>query len=691
MGVTSVRRRTARAAASSRPRAIAPAETAWVAALPCALLTLAAIVWLSRPLGRALFVPANGNFWPWQQELVRPEEAEHAAYVLAIGAPLLLAALVLRGARRPPRLSDAVRRALVLASQASACAFLLVALVAQHLVTYDSRYSLGASFHRAYFTWPTVGVAVVLALGIAAALGDARVRPWLAARLHDTRARRWGALAAAGCFTAVWLLSAINLDSSVGHVNRAVFDMLPWSMDETFAILDGRTPLVSFHAAYAQLWPYLVAGLMAVLGTSIAVYTTVMASIGGIALLSVFAIFRRVAGSSLAALALYLPFLATSFFMERGPLSNRYGPSDLYTIFPVRYAGPFLLAWLLSRQLGRRAPGRTWPLFVLAGLVVLNNLEFGLPAFGATLAACLWARPPRSRRAALGLLGSAAAGGLGALALVVLLTLARSGSLPHLGMLAEFIKLYGVSGWAMLPMPALGFHLVLYATFAAAIVLATVRAASGETDLVLTGMLGWSGVFGLGVGAYYAGRSHPDVLVNIFSAWAFALVLLVVAVVRAIWARASRRPTAIELAVLIGFGLAVCSIAQTPTPWSQVRRLGDATPTPAFQHNAAERFIARETRRGEQVMILNPLGHRIAYDLGLVNLSPYTSVEIMVSRTQLRDAVAVLRAAHASRLFVPLDEVAHPFFDTLQAEGFAVTHLDHASATVELVDTTAGG
>ena len=63
----------------------------------------------------------------------------------------------------------------------------------------------------------------------------------------------------------------------------------------------------------------------------------------------------------------------------------------------------------------------------------------------------------------------AAAGLLGALALVALLTLVRAGSLPHLGLLLEFSRLYGVDGWAMLPMPTLGLHLVVYVTFAAAL------------------------------------------------------------------------------------------------------------------------------------------------------------------------------------------------------------------------------
>ena len=43
-----------------------------------------------------------------------------------------------------------------------------------------------------------------------------------------------------------------------------------------------------------------------------------------LALLAVYAILRRIVRSSLLALALFLPFLATSFFLMLRPLDDRY-------------------------------------------------------------------------------------------------------------------------------------------------------------------------------------------------------------------------------------------------------------------------------------------------------------------------------------------------------------------------------
>ena len=507
MGATSVSGRRARrhaaepgAHAASQRRAISPAEAAWLALVPCALATLAAILLLAPPLGRALFPPRRYDFWPSLAPVIAPEPTEHAAFLLALAGVCALIGAVLASARRPLALPSARADRLVRVAEAALCAFLGVALVAQHADVYEARYTLGPARRFPYFSWPTIAVALLLAAAVPLALRSAAWRARLAAALRETPRRRAAALLAAALFLVAWLLTAINVDSSVGNVNRAVFDMLPWSLDETYAVLDGRAPLVDFHAQYGQLWPYVAAGALALIGPSLAAYTAVMATIAGASLLAVFAILRRLARSSLAALALFLPLVATGFFMERGPLGNRYGPSNLFTIFPIRYAGPYLLAWLLSRRLDGRRPHSAWALFLGAGLVVLNNPEFGAPAAAATLVACVWTAPPRSAHAAARLLGEVVAGLAGAAAVVALVTLAQSGSLPHLRLLLEFARLYGVSGWAMLPMKPLGFHLVVFATFVAALALATVRAAARERDALLTGMLAWSGVFGLSAG-----------------------------------------------------------------------------------------------------------------------------------------------------------------------------------------------
>ena len=159
---------------------------------------------------------------------------------------------------------------------------------------------------------------------------------------------------------------------------------------------------------------------------------------------------------------------------------------------------------------------------------------------GATLVALAWTLPDRSPRALARLGLEALGGGAIAVALVSALTLAVGGGLPHFGMLFEFPRIFGTEGFGLLPMPSVGFHLVVYATFVAAIAVAAVRGLAGD-DRLLSVALAWVGIFGLGVGAYFTGRSHPHVLIDIFTVWSYALVLLAIVAIRSILRRPGRR------------------------------------------------------------------------------------------------------------------------------------------------------
>jgi hypothetical protein len=663
-------REPARAAASAP--ALALGETAWLVALPAALLALGAIVVLGPPLGHLLFPDPSIAFWPTATPTlaIRPEPVEHARFLLAIAAPVALAGLLAwlaARARAPPR--TAALDLLAQGSQLVLVAFLALSLIAQRTLTYSAIYS-GRPFHAVFFTVPTLVAAALLTALLAWGLGRAGVVERARAWARDTPRRTTAASAIAALLVGVWLLTALNGEHTIRNANIGVYGNYTYWIDETFAVLNGRPPLVDLHAQYAQLVPYLSAGLMALLGTSVAAYSAIMATFGGLTAIALYATLRRVVRSSIAALALFVPVLATGFFMELGPLSNRYGPSNIFSMFPMRYGGAYLLAWLTVRHVDGARPVRRALLFGVAGVVLVNNAEFGVPAFAATLAALLWGE--RSRRGAARLARDAALGLAGALAAVCALTLVVAGSLPHFGWLFTFSRLWGVGGVTMLPMPALGFHLAVYVTFAAAVVVATVRALAGERDRALTAMLAWAGVFGLAAGSYFAGRSHPEVLIDLFSAWAFALALLVVAAVRAILARPLRRPTLPELAVVFAFGLATCSIAQTPAPWSQVERLGRTARRPPFGAAEAKRAIAAVAHRGERVAILAPVGHRIAYDLGIVNVAPYVSILSMPAVEQMRETIRVLRREGGHVIFAPSYQTLPQQLEAIERAGYTL-------------------
>ncbi len=642
--------------------ALEAGDLAWLGVVPCAVATAVAVLVLGPPLATLLPAADLTGFWPNQPLL--PEPVEHARYFIALLGPPLLALAVLVGAARRVALPPSRTRTLRGVGGAAVCAFLVLCLLAQNGVLLHA--NVPPAQAPAFFDVVTLVAAALLAALLV--IGLRRVPALRRHAAGEARAVRLACMALAGALAAAWLSTAVNTDATIA--GAAAHELIPWDMSETFAVLDGRTPLVDFHAQYSQLWPYPAALVLALLGSSLGVWTTAMATLSGLALLAVYATFRRIVRSSMLALALYVPFLATGFFMLLGPSDYRFSPAGIFSAWPLRYAGPYLLAWLTARHCDGAAPRRAWLLFAAAGLVTVDNLQFGLAAFAGTLLAVACVRRPACPRAAGRLLGEAAAGAGAATALVSLLTLVRTSSLPHFALALEFPHLYGVDGWFIGPMAPIGLQTALYATFAATLVTAVVRAARGGEERALTAMLAWSGPFGLIAGSYYVGASNQLTLTTLFSAWAFALALLVVVVLRALVERPGHLPTAPEVAVLFGFGLAVCSIPQIPTPWGQLARLGRHA-DPIYEQRGFRRSIAAEVRPGERIAILLPLGHRIAYDLGVTNVAPYSEVAAMPTTEQLRSTIEAMRREGARKLFLELDAVPE-LTAALRRAGFAV-------------------
>jgi hypothetical protein len=632
----------------ARVRAVRAGEAGWVAAVPCGLVLLAAVVVLGPVVGHAFTAPASEALWPPEVLRGNAEPGKHGRFAVALLGPALIAGAIWLSSRRPWHLPPRTVGALVATSQTILLGFVLVALFAQEHPLVPRVPPLWETFGER-----TLVAALVLALSIAVGLRSRRVVGRVRAMARwsaRTRVRRAACALLAATLTVIWLLPAVNTEATVGLAQ--VSDLPPWAMGDTYAILDGRTPLVDFHAIYTQLWGYVAAVPMAAFGAGIGTFTITATACSCLALLLIYATFRRIVGGPLLALALYLPFVALGFVVIGVVSANRVSNAAIFSVWPMRYGGPYALVWLTARHLGGDAPRRAWLLLAAAGLVLVNNVEFGLAAFAGTLAAVAVGRRPTSWRAWAALAAATAAGLLVAIALVALLTLLRAGALPDLGLLLEFPRIFGVLGLVSEPMPTLGLHLALYVTFAGAIATAVARLANGNDDRLLTGLLLWSGIFGLGIAGYYVGRSDSFKLAALFSAWGLALMLLTVAVVRSALAGAPRLPRPAELAVLLGFALAFCTLAQFPPPWSQVARLRERSPTPRYRQADTERFIERRTVPGEAVAILVPFGHRISYRLGLDDVSPYIMDQAVVTRRQWQTVLHAMARARAHTLFL---------------------------------------
>ncbi|MGN6187935.1 MAG: hypothetical protein ACTHOE_03470 [Conexibacter sp.] len=648
----------------ARRETVAPPENrssavvaVWIAAAAACALTLLAMLALGPPLGRLLAPGGGARFWPEIAWMVRPEPTEHARYLIALLGPAVLVALTVALARRPLPLAPAASTRLVAGLEALAVAALAACLALQRAALFHRPY--GRTPHIVYFTVPTLIAAAALAVAIVAVCRRndllERVRAWTA----ESPARAAVAAAVAVAAVAITVLPAIVTETSVLHASDEFVYHVRFVYDETAAVLDGRSPLGDFAAQYGSLWPYLLALPLAPFDASLGLFTVELALLSCLALLALYALLRRVTRSSLLALALFLPLLATSAFRLHDPSTARFSLINYFGTMPLRYAGPFLLAWLLARHLDGARPRRAAPLLAVAGLVAINNTDFGIPALGATVVALAVVQPPTAvRLRALArdlLLGLAAAA-----TLVTLLVLARTGEPPHLSWATRYARLFAVDGFGMSPLhPLLGMSTVVFLTYVTAIGVAIVLVLRRAGDAPLAGLLMWSGVFGLGAGGYYVGRSIPEVLTNMFPAWALAVALLTVVAVRALASRRGRRPLAIELACLFAFGLLVCSLAQTPSLIAQARRIAADGPR-YLRQQPTQAFLAAHARHGEPVVMLTELGHLIAYRAGVEDVTPYTGNESIQAQEQLDDALAALRAAGGRDVFLATTALTPP-------------------------------
>lgn len=662
---------------------------AWSAAVPAGAIGALAVLVLGPAVGRALLGPGGVSLWSSFAFEVRPEPVEQGRYLVALAAPaLLLAAIVVAACSRAWRAARWVAPAALLV-QLAGIAFAALCVVQQQEHVLGPLYPAGETVARSirFFSDRALAGAALGTVALVALARVPRVRATLAPLARETRPRAAAAAALAVAATAVWLLHALYTERTIAQAYQEVVYHLEFTLDETFAVLNGRSPLVDYAAQYGSLLPYAYAAGMAALGKTVGVWIALAVATTGAGMLAVFAALRRAARSSLVGLLLFLPVLAASFYRIGGTLEDRYTYGDYFGTFPLRYAGPSLLVWLVARQLDGAAPRRRWPLFAAAGLVALNNVDAGLPALGATAVALLIGGGPLTRAALRRTALEALVGLAAAYALVAALTLVRAHALPDLGLLLRFSHIFA-TGFGMVPMPAIGLHLAIFLTYVAAIGVAGVRAVRGAANRTLTGLLAWSAVFGLGAGAYFVGRSTTDDLPAMFFPWTLTLALLLVPALRGLAFAPWRRVSPAAVASVFAFATMACFLAQTPRPGEQLRRFDHPTP-PILAAPLGQAFVARHVHRGERVAILVLFGHKIAYDLGVEDVAPYSNSLAMPAVEQLQETVDVLRRAGGGKIFMRPEYTSVEMEGFLGSRGFERTGEDAAATTTLWTDARA--
>jgi hypothetical protein len=486
-------------------------------------------------------------------------------------------------------------------------------------------------------------------------------------------------VATAALLTALWLLPALVTEETVGSSGPLASGHIPVQAADYFAVVNGRTPFVDFVPQYAHLLPFALAPLLSAFDLSLTSFSVLMTGLSLVALLALFGVLLRVTERPVAALALYVPVLAFSLFPWTEEGLVRESNSLYYAFFPGRYLGPFIIGWLCAVAVrGRRLP--VWLLFLAAGLVALNNAEFGGPAVIAAFAALVLGRDrTRSQaRTVRALLAHAVIGLAAALALVSAVTLVRSGDLPDLGSLTYYSRLFSRDAFGLAPMPTLGLHIGMYLSFVAALLVAAVRYVQARPDSTLTAMLGYAGVFGLMASAYFGGRSLPWQLMLLFPLWGLALALLAWVAAQSLSAAGAARSSPARsllpsLAALCGFGVMVASIATFPLPWTQVERLSESG-SPVNELPEVQRFVEERTDPGEAILLLGTrTDHRVAERAGVLNVSPWNYWLSLFSERDVDRALDALAQAGGSKVF--LDQRTDPLRLGLLSDRGPVTGL----------------
>jgi len=627
----------------------------WLALPAAAGLVVAAMIWLAPPFGRLVHPAPSWKPFPTavQAGLIRPEPVEHTRFLLAVVAPFLVVALWLALHRRLRRRGRTARVAswFVLLVHMAIAALLVACWIAQK---------------RAHEWFADTTLLVATAIGFA--LYAMAWRGWIvpARPAAGGRGRRLLGLGIAFVLTGYWLLSAVYRTPTAVNMPNASGELLQiqFVQDEFVSVLNGRNPLVDFSAQYAKLLPFATAPVLAVLSPSVGTTTCLLAALGLLGLLAAYGMFVVLTEDALAALVLYVPFLALTLFTLASIGDERTTLATLFGVVPIRVLGPFVLGWLCARQQRRDGESARVLLFTGAGLVAINNTEYGAASFVA-LGFALWCAHderslgwPRARR----LLGQAFLGAAISVVGVSLLALVRSGSLPDVANLSNLTRVFAVEGFGMEPIrPTLGLHIVIYLTFVASLITGIVGATRSDhmspQARVQHGLLIYSGLLGLGAGAYWAGRSDPLALFGMFPTWGLSVAILCWAVLRGAAARPQMSHGSLvrwalpTTGVLVTFGLMVTVVVQVPSPASQLRRFtadGPAIP----QYAGRVQFIAARTLPGEPVAILAPAGHLMARDAGIVDVSPYASEASIAFYEQMDLLLGIMRRNGATKLFV---------------------------------------
>lgn len=466
----------------------------------------------------------------------------------------------------------------------------------------------------------------------------------------------------------------VRLLPSIGFsydFHRAVY------MGEFSAILYGHTTLVDFFPQYQNLLAYLLSPVFYTFGFSYATFSLTMTLLAFIGIMLMVQVFRIVTDRNfLNTSLLVIPFISVIFFpiavFDDGILLNTF---TFAVIGSVRYLGWMIITYLVCKTLQRGfSYNRIFVLFTIGGLVAINNADFGIPSLVGSLAAVLLTAeqtllPSLKTSLKTGIIFCVSV--LIAVSLFIGFTYFRSGELPDITSALAYQRMFAYYGFGMYPMPRWGLQWLIYITFMAAIFVAVYKKLNHDKspltsqERIIIGLLIFSGVSGCGIAMYYVGRSLEKVMVAIFTAWSFSLLLLIWEQFndwKNNWSYFSQQDRLIRYIPTIILLFSYCSfvgnILTTPSPFIQIPRIissNDGSYQQTIENSAI--FIKSNTHPGEKVTIIHNLGHEVADAAQVFNIFPYArAAGSLIMKDQINKIMFQIEKEKVNKIFIKIGQ-----------------------------------
>jgi hypothetical protein len=431
----------------------------------------------------------------------------------------------------------------------------------------------------------------------------------------------------------------------------------------------GRLPLVDFTSQYG-LYATFLAPLTQVFGFTIASLTITLVALQLLATVALIVVVLRECQSRvLAVLA-----VAGIVFVSGGYVPARFDPDPYLQYWPIRFFWPALMTLLVQQWV--RSARRPWlALTSLAGgIAILWNLDSGIAAAGAWLG-LLFTRAVTATITSRGHSQWRELGTATALLLVPLLVFATALSVraespvDYRVMLESHARFY-VTGFFMVPLPrSLHPWQVIAAAYVAAMVIGMAHAL-GRINNPRAVLIHYLAFLGVGLFAYYQGRSVDQVLMAV--SWPALMIVFL----GADWMRTRRgtrrdqRRTGDLLivgAVALGSWCAVVLTGDAPAALRMaVRNWTAQAPTPVTRNVD---FMRVQAHPGQPQVVISRFQATYAAETGLPSALHGHAVGESVARSMGRAHVREIESIRPERLFVGVpyreDSDRNPYVDLL--------------------------